>query len=291
MNARKKKRKKIEVASNGIVLPRLPQDVWNTVMSFNLTNNMKPNKNKTKSNKFGTRFEVLSDLSAANALRNCTLVNKQFQIDINTDLNWKSVYLMWQAAKYENCVLIKDLTSTSWPRYPYVQVLVSKDAASAAAATASASGATAVTAATGATSATGATGATSATGATGATGATVATGASVLYLQAQSRLNGFNDYYGKGYEIFALSGKAPPVIRALVTSDLTCCIQLDKLQQVKSGFSEAMKITIDKSCRCCRTVLLDNQCLRGLKGDGGMTGPGFHHENHKPMNAEERSVK
>jgi hypothetical protein len=51
-NNARKKRKKIEVASNGIVLPRMPQDVWNTVMSFNLTN-MKQTKTKQNQISFG----------------------------------------------------------------------------------------------------------------------------------------------------------------------------------------------------------------------------------------------
>jgi hypothetical protein len=60
-NNARKKRKKIEVASNGIVLPRMPQDVWNTVMSFNLTN-MKQTKTKQNQISFGTRFDVHSIL-------------------------------------------------------------------------------------------------------------------------------------------------------------------------------------------------------------------------------------
>jgi hypothetical protein len=170
-------------------------------------------------------------------------------MDINTDENWKIVWQMWQQNKYENCKVSPFWYASEIVKVSNATVVPGNDATGAAG------------------------------GAAGKSKKNTMR-KNGLYLRARA------DYNSNGHEVFDLK-KAPPVIRALVTSDLTCCIQLDKHKKVKSGFSEAMRVTIDKSCRCCRTVLLDqNECLRGLKGDGGMKG-WFDTE----MNVEERRTQ
>jgi hypothetical protein len=66
-------------------LHRLSDYVWGHILSYNMVSL----KN----------FDVVDDLENCNLLRNLTLVNSNWNVDLNTDVLWKSVWLQWKKSR------------------------------------------------------------------------------------------------------------------------------------------------------------------------------------------------